>query len=277
MGFAMDKEQKRLWFDKWQREAGLLRLVDFLLFLKNMVRTIKPNRLFLSRNREFPVPPYFLSYDAYGHTNWNAYYRSGLEHAKFLSGIIRELIPADDVSVLEWGCGPARIIRHMPGLLDYPGARWHGTDYNGKTIAWCRKNIRGISFSENRLSPPLPFEAGQFDCVYNISVFTHLSEGMHFAWMEELSRIMKPGGIIIMTTHGDFFRKELLEHERRQYDSGQLVVRGKAKEGTKIFSAFQPPRFMREVLLRDFEVLRHLPSPEDALLTQDVWVVRKAA
>jgi ubiquinone/menaquinone biosynthesis C-methylase UbiE len=49
------------------------------------------------------------------------------------------------------------------------------------------------------LAPPLPFPDQTFDLVFGISVFTHLRESWQFAWLRELARTLKPGGLAIMT------------------------------------------------------------------------------
>ena len=81
-------------------------------------------------------------------------------------------------------------MRHLVDEL--PGSEIAGTDYNPDTIAWCRANIAGIRFELNGLAPPLAFDDAQFDFVYGISVLTHLSEAMQFAWFDELHRVTKP-------------------------------------------------------------------------------------
>src|SRR4029077_3643337 len=43
-----------------------------------------------------------------------------------------------------------------------------------------------------------------FDVVVAASIFTHLSMKMQVAWLEELRRIMKPGGLVIASLHGRF-------------------------------------------------------------------------
>ncbi len=39
--------------------------------------------------------------------------------------------------------------------------------------------------------------------IHAISIFMHLSETMHYAWINELYRILKKDGILIFTTHGE--------------------------------------------------------------------------
>ena len=244
------------------------------------------NRRFRADHPGFALPPEALAYDAYGHTDWGAYYRSGAEHARAFAGLIRayartepaqapgpdspDAAGAGGMAVCEWGCGPARILRQLGREL--PGARLAGSDYNPATVRWCRENVSGVEFVENGLAPPLPFPDRAFDALYSFSVFTHLSREMHEAWLPELARVVKPGGILLLTTHGDHFRPKLLPAERRQYDRGELVVRSGVEEGKRAYIAFHPPRYLRETLLRGLEISAHLPGPTP--FVQDVWVAR---
>ena len=103
--------------------------------------------------------------------------------------------------VLEWGCGPGRVIRHLPALLNE--ATIIGSDFNSESIDWCSKHILDVTFVKNELEPPLPFEKNLFDFIYAISVFTHLSESSCHQWIDELVRIIKPNGILMIWTNGD--------------------------------------------------------------------------
>ncbi len=176
--------------------------------------------------------------------------------------------------MLEWGCGPARIIRHLPGLL---GPAWgvSGCDANRDTIRWCAAHLPGIGFDENGAAPPLPYPAGNFDCVYAWSVFTHLSATLHRAWAEELHRVLKPNGLLICTLNGAAARPLLLPAEQARFDAGELVVRGTVAEGTRCFLAYHPDPFVGGDLLRRFDVLEHVPAPNLFGERQDVWVARK--
>ena len=40
--------------------------------------------------------------------------------------------------------------------------------------------------------------------IYGISVMTHLTQGTQFAWLKEIRRVLKPGGICVLTTHGEY-------------------------------------------------------------------------
>src|SRR5262249_34512284 len=154
-----------------------------------------------------PLPPDDIAYDAYGTLDWQFYWGFGQLIAEFLAHRIRGHAPGG--RVLEWGCGPARIVRHLPALL---GTEWRvtGADANAKTIRWCADHVPDVEFAENGTEPPLPFLEAAFDCVYAVSVFTHLSVDLQRRWARELRRVLKPGGLLVCTLNGDASRSLLI-------------------------------------------------------------------
>jgi len=176
---------------------------------------------------------------------------------------------------LDWGCGPARVVRHLP---DFVGkhCRIFGTDYNTATIDWCKNNVTNINFQLNKIAPPLVFEENFFGAIYGISIFTHLSEANHLAWYDELMRVSQKGCVLLLTMQGEAFRAILTGKERAIFDKGQLVTRGKVLEGHRVYSAFHPPAYVRELFGRDAEILKHKPGiKKDWGIEQDVWILRK--
>jgi len=259
----------------WLRRARLLGAVDQARFLRSLLRSRKANREFRRLHPAFSVPPADLAFDAYDHTSWQAYHDAGLYAARFIAQTIQRHLPGPGLRICEWGCGPARVVRHLHEALGDPRAVLFGTDYNRRSIAWCRRNVAAIEFHENGLEPPLPFASGFLDCVYALSVFTHLARENQLRWIAELLRVIHDRGIVIFTTHGEACLPILLPEERRAFEAGELVVRGHVTEGKKSFAAFHPQRFVREALLQGAVVLEQLPPPTQFGLSQEVWVVAK--
>ncbi len=258
------------------RRAGLLKPADMAYFWLTRARAAPRNRRFVQENPGFATPPAHLAFDALHHVDWREYRDSGLRHAGEFARLISEATEACSLDVLEWGCGPGRLLRHMKSLLPGRDLTLTGSDYNEESIEWCRANLSGITFVRNELAPPLPFEDGRFDVVYCFSVFTHLSEAMQLAWASEAHRVLRPGGVFICTTHGDRCRHLLTTiEEHRQYNCGQVVVQGQYKEGRKWFLAVHPPLFVREKLLRPFAQVssQRVNAPD---LLQEFWLARKA-
>ncbi len=259
---------------RWLRKLHLLSIADYFLLLYEIIKNYKKNKTFLKFHKDFSVPPYILAFDAYGTLNWEFYYNSGVLHAKLFSNIIEKYYSNESIKILDWGCGPGRIIRHLHNLK-FRKVQLYGTDYNPRTIKWCNLNLKNINFTKNNLAPPLPYNDGYFDCIYALSVFTHLSEDMHFKWIKELYRILNPDGLLIITTHGDNCLDNKLLNQMKQYQSGKLVIEGGVKEGKKHFIALHPSKYVEEKLLADFKILEHITNASEFLINQDIWVSKK--
>jgi len=102
--------------------------------------------------------------------------------------------------LLDFGCGCGRLLRFLVGHDDL--FELHGTDVNPEHVAWCREFLAPIDFHANAPRPPLSSRDGSFDGVWSLSVFTHLDEESSAAWRAELARVLRPGGVLIATTHG---------------------------------------------------------------------------
>lgn len=259
------------------RALGLLRVADHAKFVFSQARVRSGNRRFIKQNPRFAVPPQHLAFDALNHVDWVRYQTSGLQHAGVFARIIRAQARQEGtLAVLEWGCGPGRLIRHLSDLLPGRSLEIIGADYNPESTAWCKAHLPGIRFVENALNPPLPLAEASVDVVYNFSVFTHLSEAVQLAWAQELQRVLKPGGLLICTTHGDNYRHLLSTlAEQRAYAAGRSVDQGQYREGRKWFLAIHPPAYVREQLLAGWQGVAQVPTePGDGML-QDVWMARK--
>jgi SAM-dependent methyltransferase len=180
----------------------------------------------------------------------------------------------DDVGrMLDFGCGCGRVLRHWSGLA---GPEVHGSDYNGRLIRWCETNLPFAEFSVNELDPPLAYESGFFDLVYGISVLTHLPENLEQAWIAELGRILEPGGLLLLTTHGDSYLDRLNAEERARYLAGDAVVRWASVAGTNLCTTFHPETYVRERLAPRLELLEFVPEGGTVgSLRQDLVVFRK--
>ena len=69
----------------------------------------------------------------------------------------------DQRSVLDFGCGAGRVLRHLRDVSDRVGL--YGTDLNPALIEWCEREIPFARFVRNGLDPPLPFGEADFGAV----------------------------------------------------------------------------------------------------------------
>lgn len=177
-------------------------------------------------------------------------------------------------AILDFGCGCGRVLRHWKPSK---GTRLYGTDYNPKLIAWCQKKLSRLAeFQTNNLAPPLNYEDEKFDLIYAVSVFTHLPKDLQYVWLDELARVLKPGGGLLLTLHGQSRLLELEPEERQRFNAGQLVVKSLSIPGSNLFGAYHPTQYVRDHLAKGFEVVDFIPEgARDA--NQDIYLFRKPA
>lgn len=256
------------------RKFRLLHTTDYLRYRLQKLKNYKINREFRLKNSAVKLPPDYLIYESF-QLNYQKYYSDGRDAAKWLAENFKKHIDLTDKKILDWGCGPGRIIRHLPEVIGN-GCEYFGTDYNERSIDWCKKNLSGIRFNRNSLNADLPYNNDFIDVIFGISIFTHLSEKLHNEWYSELFRVLRPGGIMFLTTQGSNFKTKLTDEELTDFNEGQIVVRGLVKEGHRTFSAFHPKIYM-EKLFSNAEILEHIETkPEsDTSFPQDIWIIKK--
>lgn len=131
-------------------------LVEKLAFLRRCLITARSNHTFRRLHPQFPVPPLYLLWDAQSHTSFATYKASGEAAAAFHWDLLRRYLEpraGETLRICEWGCGPGRIIRHFPAQITGTAVELFGTDYNMQSIAWCKENIRRVTFEGNGLAP----------------------------------------------------------------------------------------------------------------------------
>ena len=253
------------------RRLGLLKSADRINFYIEFIKHREQNKKFLLKNPEVKLPPDYIMYESF-QLDYESYFDDGMATAEWLIVYLRRYVRIENKKILDWGCGPARIVRHMPSLL--VNCEFHGTDYNKTTIEWCQKNIKDVVFHSNEMLPPTIFK-NSFDIIYGISVFTHLSEENHYNWIEELYRILGKNGILFFTAHGKAFISKLNYSEQNEFNKGNLIVKSNTKEGHRTYGAYHPPLFIHS-LIKNFELLVHSEGKiKNTKPEQDIWIVRK--
>lgn len=176
-------------------------------------------------------------------------------------------------AILDFGCGCGRVARHWAAV---EGPEIHGCDYNGGLVAWCKGNLSFLRATRNELAPPLPYVGESFDLIYALSVLSHLSESLQHAWIAEFRRLLRPGGLLVLSLLGEQVRNRLTEAERERFGRGELVVERPRMSGRNVCTAYHPYRYVTEDLLGDFATVDvfDLGSPELVML-QDAYLARR--
>lgn len=125
----------------------------------------------------------------------------GYTHHRMLAQIAEHYgVDLAGASVLDWGCGHGRMIRHFAQQGTVKES-W-GVDIDRENVAWLSENFPGVKAATVPLLPPTDLPSQHFDLVYGISVMTHLTREVQEKWLDELKRITKPGGLVVLTFAG---------------------------------------------------------------------------
>lgn len=228
------------------------------------------------RQAELPLPPPDLIHMVAGTEDPDWFLESGGRAVDAIRiNLERHGYRIEDArAVLDFGCGSGRVLRHWAAL---DGPAFHGTDYNPVLVDWCASNLPFAQCQVNTLTPILTYDDDTFDLIYALSVFTHLPEVDQLLWMDELHRVLRPGGLLILTTHGGFYRSSLMPDDLARFASGELIVYGDALPGTNVCATFHPEPYVRRVLARRFEVLDFVPEGALGNPRQDLSLLRRPA
>ncbi len=222
---------------------------------------------------DMPIPPSLLRYWVAGSDDLGWFLESGQLGIKALHDILTPygIQLANFTRILDFGCGCARVLRHLPAATT---AKIDGTDSNADAIHWCADNLTIAQFAVNALEPPLAYPDQTFDLIYAFSVFTHLTGDLQQAWIEELHRCLKPGGFLVMSTHGNYYLPHLNPQEQIAYHGGALVVHHQEHFGENVCSAFQAQAHVRRLVQSKFTAVSFIPEGALGNRYQDLYLLQ---
>jgi ubiquinone/menaquinone biosynthesis C-methylase UbiE len=223
------------------------------------------------------LPSASLRYRVHGSPNIDGFLdvgrRCAIDVQSALHKYGRELESFD--KILDFGCGCGRTMLWLRNLV--PQSQLFGTDIDTEAISWCEEHLPEATFDANGHEPPLRYPTDSFDLILGITVFTQIGEDYHFKWLKELCRIVKKGGVVLVTIRGEACWKTLDAEEiatiRR--DGSLFRVTGYMKG---IFpewyqAAYHTREYIENEYAKFFVVLGYLEAGLDN--SQDVILLRK--
>ena len=175
--------------------------------------------------------------------------------------------------ILDWGCalGGVAIL-----LIDELPAEIHCADVDSYSIKWLIKVNKSIKASILPYEPSLPFDNNYFDCIYGISVLTHLPVEQQEKYLSELRRISSPGSLIILTVASDHVcqRNKSIQpdnpiHEKdieklhkngiiyHEYDENVLSTLDFVNQGSYGLT-FHSEEYIKDIFGKYFVILHHI-------------------
>jgi ubiquinone/menaquinone biosynthesis C-methylase UbiE len=101
------------------------------------------------------------------------------------------------ITVLDFGCGDGLMTSYLAD--HFKQGIIHGLDPSPKSIEIAQKNYPSIHFAVNSESTTkLDYHDEMFDLVCSAGTFHHIPFEMHQGYLDEIKRILKPGGIFVL-------------------------------------------------------------------------------
>lgn len=161
-------------------------------------RTLQLDVPDLARKDPWPIPATFDREGYFGEHHFN-FWISGLVDFVKVRDSVEEQGIAGDICLLDIGCASGRFLRHP--AAQQKEWRLIGCDIDAMNIAWVKTHLpESITAFQNTVYPHLPLPDASVDVVTAFSVFTHLDK-LEDAWLLEIHRILKPGGLFYVTAH----------------------------------------------------------------------------
>jgi SAM-dependent methyltransferase len=226
---------------------------------------------------KIPIPEKARRQRVYGSEDQGAFLRAGLTSFQRIMSILNRFFDRPHpCKILDWGCGCAGVGRYFSGDQEFV---YTGVDIDFDNIEWCKANIPDGGFVPVAPLPPTNFAENEFDAVIGISVLTHLNERVQLAWLEELSRILRPHGVAVLTVLGcqALAREELSEDnsvisEGFSFYNDQSLIGDIIGDQDYYGTAFHTFDYVERRWARFFDIVAYIPA---GLSHQDIVVLRK--
>jgi SAM-dependent methyltransferase len=148
---------------------------------------------FVARHPNYPTPEAAVRY----------YFSDGAESGRKLEDIIRLHLPSvasgGSVSILEFASGYGMVTRHLANMPIQ--AKLVACDIHAEAVQFIRDRLQQLCVISQHLPEEVAFDES-FDVVFALSFFSHMPEVTFTRWLAALLSAVRPGGILVFTTHG---------------------------------------------------------------------------
>lgn len=101
--------------------------------------------------------------------------------------------------ILDFGAGIGNSVPHFARL--FPQAKLACADVSSRSLAILQGRFEGLSDTVLVTGDRLPLDDARFDVAFSACVFHHIPHEEHVAWLGELLRVTRPGGMLTIFEH----------------------------------------------------------------------------
>ncbi|MCB8777749.1 methyltransferase domain-containing protein [Planktothrix agardhii 1032] len=221
-------------------------------------------KLILNTGQMLPIPPEDLRVRVHGAADISSFLQVGLEINRDIRFALEKIGRnwSSFESILDFGCGCSRAL--IWNIAEDNSSHFFGSDVDPEVITWCQQNITVAQFNVNQVFPPLNYESNQFDFIYLISVFTHLDEAAQLSWLKEFDRILKPGSLVLITTHGKQVAQLLAPGLVNKLDSQGMIFDSDSITSSPLpewyKNTYHTEAYIRQSWSTEFDIVDYIPG-----------------
>jgi 2-polyprenyl-3-methyl-5-hydroxy-6-metoxy-1,4-benzoquinol methylase len=168
-------------------------------------------------------------YSTWGESYYRDYYGPGAAyppvHLPLIASLVNEAKPA---RLLDAGCGPASMLRHLTA----PGREVYGFDLTPEMVAEAQRVMGGLGVPSNhiwqgsvleRTAFDVPGATQGYDAAICVGVFPHLQAQDEVQVLRNLHDCLRPGGIAVVEARNELFSLFTLNRYSHQLFLERLV------------------------------------------------------
>lgn len=124
------------------------------------------------------------------------YFENGKQDADRIRSVMSRLNVSNDSKILEFAAGYGRVSRHLTDL------NMTCADIHADAVEFLIKEI-GVSAIKSNDDPDQFDLSETYDFIFVLSFFSHVPDQLFGRWLSRLSCLLRPGGTLLFTTHGE--------------------------------------------------------------------------
>ena len=132
--------------------------------------------------------------------------------------------PTGQLDILDFGAGIGGSIRYVN--KHFPNAKLTCLDLSQRSLAVAEKRFPKLASYTHFDGSKIPFDANSFDIAYAMCVFHHIDHDEHVSLLEELRRIIRPGGRLFIFEHNPYNPLTVKVVNSCPFDANARLIKG---------------------------------------------------
>jgi len=157
--------------------------------------------------------------------------------------------------ILDFGCAWGRILRFW--MRDISPENLYGWDISNELLTFAKSSLPECNFQKTHVAPGVRQEVESFDLIYSYSVFSHLPKKLADSWIQEFARLLKPGGLLAITTR----------------PRNHILIAGSDLDKTEHSSLYREIMVDRNSLLANYDsgYFTYVPFSSNSAVTEETY------